>query len=1498
MALDPQINPKTILNKRIQFEDQLATVRYVGPVPPTKGEWLGVEWDNVSRGKHDGVHEGTHYFTCSVPNSGSFIRFSSKINIGQSFLSALIQKYVGDEDETSNYQKNSPYDAQKDLESMYWAGNTKIEVEALGWEKIRQKQRHLDRLFEVGLSFEQISNAGVPGEIAAVCPNIVDLNLSKNLIADWDTIARICEQLEKLEVLRLNYNRFQILHKTPTFTDAFKHLKSLSLNYTRITWNQLGFNNIHHFHNGHDSKSNLVPNSQIRGFDKLKILNLESNCINNWSEITFFANLKSLEILYLNGNLIDTIFYGGEKGIDFAKLRYLNISENAIQHWQSIDELNKFPALKELRIKKNKFLEGTKPDESNVAIIGRIKQLTMLNGSTISSGDRIDAERYYLRLIVRDLKGISDDIVKQHPRFKELCELHGTPTADELSFRASSNILKDRLLALTITSRLALEEKPIKKISKNLLGTMTIRNLKNLLHKLFGIQASRQKLFHVPKSQVKSASESNAMAFIEINDDLRQLSYYDIASGDEIANFCDGIRVQPSSFIQRSSVSDPIIQHPKFTGLTCFYLTMPHATEQNSRLTLTGSVRSAQVSQNFTNSASPTRNQLTSLLPRVATTNLTDTPFDFPIVEGNESGRFSPSDFASHRASETNFLSDFHCCEGNFNNFRSFVNHRQILHGDYTGQAGDSPMEAYGKIAESGWSPASSTEGSRATSPQPDPNISDFAFGINMAGGLPSISVNLQEIRSFNQPRTGPMVQMAVHGPPPTVTTNTGTPSDGRTNLDPAAGAMTAMVALGQGEPINIVLRTINPAALEDSRPDHQKKNNKKSRATASNFYSIASNNPGAALNAPVETEGHFSYELLQKFQRQQNTISGLVFGRVTSQQPQQGPGLLVPREPSSKLKSKTVLRPPSRQRPVSPLSVTAAIPHQSPSISGQEASLFERAISATLAEAELEGMSALEEIENCTQNEPLLRSQGVHVSQSTINLNQLRLSESQCGQSHGVRAQITSNLHESQVANLEETPIGSQFQQNTIDMAEFQHLSDLQGTRFQHDPRNLSRGRIAIEELQLPSQSTFVNLAELEHFSESSNMTSTDWFEFSAVELQHRPTFAGFSLHKPKNKPKKKRTELQHPASTAQSQLEPITVEICSVKQPKKKRSASFSESVSQATLPTVDLGQSVFASFFKELGITDSQPIRSERRRKPNKSSIQPISKGVGEAHPTASVPNNTLISPSLPITQSITDCEQPPQPPSGFRRHCSAPTTPTKGISSDLIVYGIDDEHLNVTRSDIHSVNSYDENKRNRDDGSDEAVATQKRITTDLFWNNNGGLVSLGAPGIPIQALEASKKRPAESLAVEGTQVGQMPITVPGMADATTASITTGEVASPVVKPYKCSVPGCPKAYKNANGLKYHNKHGHVTQEAGGSERSAEKPYKCRHRGCTKSYKNQNGLKYHIQHHHGGVEGPSFSDDVVFDATPNGPKLIFAMPSPKLVSSGGQNRGTVGL
>ena len=53
-----------VTGRRVEVNGEHATVRFSGIVPPVAGLWLGVEWDNPERGKHDGSHEGTVYFKC------------------------------------------------------------------------------------------------------------------------------------------------------------------------------------------------------------------------------------------------------------------------------------------------------------------------------------------------------------------------------------------------------------------------------------------------------------------------------------------------------------------------------------------------------------------------------------------------------------------------------------------------------------------------------------------------------------------------------------------------------------------------------------------------------------------------------------------------------------------------------------------------------------------------------------------------------------------------------------------------------------------------------------------------------------------------------------------------------------------------------------------------------------------------------------------------------------------------------------------------------------------------------------------------------------------------------------------------------------------------------------------------------------------------------------------------------------------------------------------
>lgn len=49
---------------RMAYKGHIGTVKFIGSVEGTSGTWLGIEWDDPTRGKHDGSKDGKRYFTC------------------------------------------------------------------------------------------------------------------------------------------------------------------------------------------------------------------------------------------------------------------------------------------------------------------------------------------------------------------------------------------------------------------------------------------------------------------------------------------------------------------------------------------------------------------------------------------------------------------------------------------------------------------------------------------------------------------------------------------------------------------------------------------------------------------------------------------------------------------------------------------------------------------------------------------------------------------------------------------------------------------------------------------------------------------------------------------------------------------------------------------------------------------------------------------------------------------------------------------------------------------------------------------------------------------------------------------------------------------------------------------------------------------------------------------------------------------------------------------
>lgn len=107
------------IGQRIQSTEGFkGTVRYFGPVVGQKGNWIGIEWDDKTRGKHDGVTGGTKYFSCSL-GAGSFVR-RHKISTGISILEAMKQRYqVNNNGTGSPEQKGVNYHRVSKLTNFY-----------------------------------------------------------------------------------------------------------------------------------------------------------------------------------------------------------------------------------------------------------------------------------------------------------------------------------------------------------------------------------------------------------------------------------------------------------------------------------------------------------------------------------------------------------------------------------------------------------------------------------------------------------------------------------------------------------------------------------------------------------------------------------------------------------------------------------------------------------------------------------------------------------------------------------------------------------------------------------------------------------------------------------------------------------------------------------------------------------------------------------------------------------------------------------------------------------------------------------------------------------------------------------------------------------------------------------------------------------------------------------------------------------------------------------
>ncbi|KAJ7864819.1 hypothetical protein B0H14DRAFT_2440573, partial [Mycena olivaceomarginata] len=526
-------SPPPVVGTRLRLAGHAGTVRFVGNVDNTSGIWLGVEWDDPKRGKHDGLKDGKRYFTCRVQNAGSFIRPTPSISYGTSFLKALYSKYV-----------ELPHGSESQEKVLLGSSNGAIEVEAVDLDKIRGKFAHLDRLREVSLDNENVSRYDEPpGTIRATCPSVRGLDLSTSLISSWDLIARISAELPALQRLSLNRNRLQ--SPRDSMTAAFTNLIELRLNGTLTTWNEMqhvtaAMPALQIVEIGYNFIDELSSTNSIHQGSTIETINLDSNELRDWVHIS--DSLRSyplLERVVLTSNKIGKIpspLMGQTLGV-----KHLSLSFNRLESWADVDALSAWcPALNTLTLNGNPlFDDPILGRNSRQLTIARIPTLVALDAAPVSAKERTDSELFYLSHIARHGPNSEKERALTYPHWTELCEKHGRPA--EHDTHQNQDKLSRRLMelnmyrsAVTPPSSNADREasnsliQNAERITLRVLPTMTLRALRLKICKTMKYSPASTALALWLQMQDKSFSP------LESDRDGQDLAWLGIESGSSI----------------------------------------------------------------------------------------------------------------------------------------------------------------------------------------------------------------------------------------------------------------------------------------------------------------------------------------------------------------------------------------------------------------------------------------------------------------------------------------------------------------------------------------------------------------------------------------------------------------------------------------------------------------------------------------------------------------------------------------------------------------------------------------------------------------------------------------------------------------------------------------------------------------------------------------------------------------------------------------------------
>lgn len=266
---------------------------------------------------------------------------------------------------------------------------------------------------------------------------MAELDLTDNLISDWQQVLSLLDTFPSLEFLNLSNNMLnhpidpEAILNSPVGGKKLP-MRKFALNGNRVDWSTVSlltrlmpdleelYLSTNNLGNPRDGDNNNVADEDIVfKHGSIRQLFLSCNPLDNFDEISEHVVMRcpNLQLLSLAECPVNTVpsfptdegkriwkclkFELFEMAFSFSGpicLTSLNLSTTQISSWEEVDKLRNFPSLTELRLQHCPVLRSYTAHERRMLLVARLPNIQVLNGGgKITANEREDAERAFIR---------------------------------------------------------------------------------------------------------------------------------------------------------------------------------------------------------------------------------------------------------------------------------------------------------------------------------------------------------------------------------------------------------------------------------------------------------------------------------------------------------------------------------------------------------------------------------------------------------------------------------------------------------------------------------------------------------------------------------------------------------------------------------------------------------------------------------------------------------------------------------------------------------------------------------------------------------------------------------------------------------------------------------------------------------------------------------------------------------------------------------------------